>query len=246
MRRLLLAPALLAFALAAPATAVALAPPPLEATLDSCAASPLPAERIATFAGSMPATKGAESMRMRFDLERKRPGEEVWRTVKGVPGLGVWERSLPNRAGFVFHKRIDGLQVPAAYRVHVRFRWEDARGEVVRKANRRTAVCEQPDLRPDLVPEVLTAVVDAPGLALYTLRVINSGRASAGPFTVRVGNASVEIARLAPGQRRSVIVLAPTCLFGTLVTARVDADKRVDEADERGNVLRRACPVKAG
>jgi len=244
MRRTLPVLALLAFALAAP-SAAAQQPPPLAATLDACKTSPLPAERIAIFAGSMPAIARAESMRMRFELERKRPDEELWRRMKGVPGLGVWERSLPNRAGFVFDKRIDSLQVPAAYRVLVRFRWENAGGEVVRSVDRRSAVCQQPDLRPDLVPEELTAVVQAPGLAVYTIRVLNAGRAAATAFTVRIGDKSVEIARLAPGQRRSVLVLAPSCAAGTLVSARVDADKRVEEADERANVLRRACPVAA-
>ena len=237
--------ALLAFA--APA-AVAQAPPsldrpPLSAALDSCTPSVLPAERVAVFSGSMPALDSSDRMSMRFDLERLRPGERRWRRVPGAPAFGLWERSLPNRAGFVFRKRVDGLQVPASYRVVVRFRWESANGQIVRRRQRRTGACQQPDLRPDLVPETVTAIVDVAGLVLYSVKVRNVGRSTAGPFTVRVGSASTEIAQLAEGRRTTALVLAPACAPGSRLLVRVDADARIDEADERGNLLRGVCPV---
>lgn len=235
--------------LAAPAAGAADAPaapdrPSLKAALDSCAASVLPAERVAVFSGSMPAINSSDRMSMRFDLERLRPDERRWRPVI-APSFGVWERSLSKRAGFVFRKRIDGLQVPASYRVLVRFRWEKANGQIVRSMQRRTAACQQPDLRPDLVPELVRAIVDAPGLAIYRVTVRNAGRAVAGPFTVRVGTNSVEVAQLAAGRRTTVLVLAPACVFGAPLLVRVDADGRVDEADERGNLLRGVCPLLA-
>jgi hypothetical protein len=192
--------------------------PPLAAALGSCATSALPAERIAVFTGSMPALDMSDRMSMRFDLERLRPGERLWRRVAGAPTFGVWERSLPNRAGFVFRKHIDGLQVPASYRVLVRFRWETSSGEIVRRRHRRTAVCQQPDLRPDLVPETVTAIIDV------------------------AGTGSTEVAQLAAGTGTSVLVLAPACPSGSRLLVRVDADGRVDEADERGNLLRGVCP----
>jgi len=243
--------ALLALAILAPAavaddTPPDLVRPSLAAALESCVPSALPAERVAVFSGSMPALGRSDRMSMRFDLERLRPGERRWRRVIGAPAFGTWERSLRNRAGFVFRKRVDGLQTPASYRVRVRFRWVSADGEIVRRTQRRSAPCQQPDLRPDLVAETVTAIVDVPGLALYSVSVRNVGHASAGPFTVRVGAGSIEVAQLPAGRRTTVLILAPACASGSRLLVRVDADARVDEADEQGNLLRAVCPLLMG
>ena len=243
---------LVAALLAAPAAAYAddspgsrFERPLLGSALESCSVSALPAERVAIFTGAMPALPGADRMSMRFDLERLRPGGKRWRRIV-APTFGVWERSQPDRAGFVFRKRVDGLAVPARYRVLLRFRWEDADGEIVRSARHRTAACEQPDLRPDLVVETVTAILDAPGLAVYRVKVRNAGRSTAGAFTVRLGSASVEVPQLAAARRTTVLVLAAECAFGEPLLVRVDADGRVDEADERANLLRGVCPVLSG
>lgn len=222
----------------APASAHA---PPLSATLETCQTSALPVERVVSFVGSMPALAG-ERMQMRFDLERRRPAERLWRRARGVQGFGVWERARPGRAGFVFHKRVEGLQVPAAYRAIVRLRWYRA-GRLARSASRRTAVCNQPDLRPDLVPGALRAVLDArAALAVYTLVVRNAGGSPAGPFAVRVAGGVSEVAGLMAGQQLEVAVVGAICFPGSLVRAVVDADRRVDEADEHDSLLS-ACPL---
>lgn len=220
-------------------------PPPLSAALEACTTSALPTQRVASFVGSMPAMKGADRMQMRFELQRRQADEKLWRRVPGLKGFGVWETALPGRAGFVYHKRVDGLQVPASYRAIVRFRWYRSDGTVARQARRRTAACAQPDLRADLVASAVRAVLDArPAFALYTVVVRNTGRSAAGPFAVRVAGAVAEVAGLAAGQQVEVGVLAPACVRGSVVRAVVDADRRIDEADER-NALERACPLSA-
>jgi len=248
MRRAVILTALLltaAPAAAAPA-ASATAPPKLAATLETCTVSPLPAQRIASFVGSMPARPHATRMRMRFDLERKRPGERHWRRIQAA-GFGVWERADPKVAGFVFTKRVTSLPVPAVYRAFVRFRWLTADGTTLRRAGRHTPACRQPDLRPDLVPGALSATLDAqPGLAVYTLVVRNIGRSQAGPSSVRVGTASVEVAAFAAGEERAVTVVGLVCPPLTPIVVRVDADRRVDESAERGNGARRQCPLVLG
>jgi hypothetical protein len=219
--------------------------PPLSASLETCQTSALPAQRVASFVGSMPATSGAERMQMRFDLQRRQADEKLWHRLLGVQGFGVWETALPGRAGFVFHKRVDGLQVPASYRAIVHFRWSRADGTIVRRARKRTAACNQPDLRPDLTGSALRAVLDArPALAIYTIMVRNDGQSAAGPFAVRVAGAVREVAGLAAGQQLALSIVAPACVPGAPVSAVVDADHRIDEADEH-NVLRRACPLAA-
>lgn len=248
MRRL--APIVLVLAALTAATGAALADgtdpqrPRLAATLETCATSALPASRVAAFVGSMPAVHGARVMRMRFDLERLRPRDARWRRQRGVRGFGRWERASPRRAGFVFHKRIDSLGVPSSYRAVVRFRWQDARGRVVRRARRRTAACTQPDLRPNLVPGTLTAAFDTrPGLAIYSLAVRNTGRTASAPFAVRVAGARTEVEGLGPREQRTVLVAAPVCLAGTSTRAEVDADDQIDESRERGNSVARRCPL---
>jgi hypothetical protein len=231
-----------------PGVAVAQVPttppvPVLSAALESCTSSALPASRVAAFIGSMPAITGAERMQMRFVLQRKRPGGRFWHEVRGVVGFGVWESAQPGRAGFVFHKRVDGLPVPATYRAVVRFRWNDADGAIVRSERRATKPCAQPDVRPDLTAGTLQAVLDArPAFALYTLVVRNDGRTTAGPFSVRVAGASTDVPGIAAGGQASVVVLAPICIPGTAVVAKLDADHRVDEIDEH-NTLRLRCPL---
>lgn len=234
--------------LAGAGVAVAQAPviphaPPLRATLETCQTSPLPAERVASFVGSMPAMAAGERMQMRFDLERRRPGERRWRRARGVQGFGVWEIAMPGRAGFVYHKRVDGLHVPASYRALVRLRWYRADGRLARRANRRTPACNQPDLRPDLVPGPLRAVLDVrPALAVYTLVVRNDGGSASGPFAVRVAGGVSEVAGLMAGKQLEVVVVGAICSPGSAVRAIVDSDRRVDEADEHDGLLS-TCPL---
>jgi hypothetical protein len=229
------------------AQAARMTPPRLDAALETCATSPLPIQRIASFVGSMPARAHAIRMRMRFDLERKRPGERRWRRLRAA-GFGVWERSDPGVAGFVFTKRVTGLPVPASYRAIVRFAWVAADGTTVRSARARTPLCRQPDLRPNLVPGALTGALalQQPGLAAYTLVVRNTGRSVASPFSVRVGSGSAEVAQLEAGEERAVTVVALACLPVVAIVVRVDADRRVDESEERGNGARRRCPLGLG
>lgn len=249
MRRvLIIAVALLTWALAGPAHAAApVKAPKLGATLESCTRSPLPVERIAVFVGSMPARAEAPRMRMRFELERRRDGERRWRRLK-AEGFGVWERADPNVAGFVFTKRVMGLPVPAVYRALVRFRWLTASGAVVKRAHARTRACRQPDLRPNLVPGALSGApdVEQPGMASYALVVRNTGRSAAAPFSVRVGSGTAEVGELAAGEERTVSVVAPACIPLVPIVVRVDADRRVEEAEERGNGARRQCPLTLG
>jgi hypothetical protein len=222
-------------------------PPPLAAAVEMCSTSALPSGRVVSFTGSMPTLTGTERMQMRFDLERLRPRDGQWRRLDGVTGFGGWESADPGRAGFVFHKRVDGLQIAASYRAVVRFRWQSAGGTIVRRARRRTAACDQPDVRSNLVPGRLTAVFDTrPGLAIYSLVVLNTGRTASGPFSVHLGGAAADVSGLRPQEQRTVVVISPVCLAGTTILAEVDADQSVDESRERDNQAPRMCPLWGG
>lgn len=231
---------------AAPARDARGAGPGLHAQLEECTTGPAPADRVAAFAGSMPARAGAERMAMRFVLQRATRAKGPWRNVAGVPGFRTWERSEPNRAGFVFHKRVAGLAVPARYRAVVSFRWEDGDGVVIARARRRTRACRQPDLRPDLVAGALTATAGpVPGTVRYAVAVRNDGRRPAGPFSVSVGADRVEVAGLEAGASTTAEVVGVACPPGSFVPVVLDADGRVDEAREDGERSSRRCPAIA-
>jgi hypothetical protein len=249
MRRALLIAALAACA--APAAAHAQAPP-LRAKLASCLSGPQPGNRAVVFTGSMPAIKGTRRMSMRFDLLARSGPAPDFAALK-VPGLGVWQKSVPGRpGGFVFTQRVQALVAPGAYKAVVHFRWYGKGTKLLRSTKRETAVCTQPDQRPDLRAGPLTAVAGPlSDQATYSLVVANDGRGAAGPFDVLLSVADVDqpaqrIADgLAGGARRTVTFVAPRCAPGSMVRFTFDARGEVDEVNEANNVVERVCPLAA-
>lgn len=246
MRRL--ASLIALFALAAPAVAHA-QQPPLRAKLAACSSGPLATDRTATFTGSMPAIKGVRRMWMRFDVLAHGASRTGFAPLK-VPGLGVWQKSVPGRpGGFVFTQRVQGLPAPGTYKAVVRFRWYGKGGKLLRAASRETAVCKQADQRPDLQAGRLDAV-PGPGLgaATYTLVVRNLGRGPAGPFDVLLSGIGADqptqrVAGLQAGGKTTLIFAAPPCAPGSTLRVTVDARAEVVEADELDDVVERTCPL---
>ena len=238
-------------ALAVPAVAGA-QQPPLRAKLAACSSGPLATDRTATFTGSMPAIKGARRMWMRFDVVAH-SGSAIGYAPLKVPGLGVWQKSVPGRpGGFVFNQRVQRLLAPGVYKAVVRFRWYGKGGKLLRSAKRETSVCKQPDQRPDLRAGLLTASEGPlPDMATYTLAVANEGHGDAAAFDVALSVAGVDQPAqrveegLAAGARRTLTFVAPRCHSGAIVRFTLDARGEVDEVDEARNVTERVCPLSA-
>ena len=234
--------------LALPAGAQAQAPP-LRARLSACHSGPAAMERTATFVGSMPAVAGTKRMWMRFDLfERVAPATD-FAAVK-APKLGVWQKSAPGRAssGFVFTQRVQGLTAPAWFRAQVRFRWYGTGGRLLRSATRTSAICKQPDQRPDLRAGALD-VARGPLLdeATYELDVRNDGHTAAAGFDVVLAVGGAEqppqhVAGLAPGSTATVTFVGPRCAPGSTLLFELDAEDAVEESSEADDVVERACP----
>src|SRR4051812_42223382 len=247
MRRLA---TLACLAAAAPAAAPALAParaaapprPPLQARLASCATGPTVRERTAAFTASMPAADGAARMGMRFDLLQRMPGEAEFAPV-ALPAWGRWERSEPGRTGFIYTKRVQALRAPGAYRARVRFRWYAADGRIIRRVQRTTSTCRQPDPRPDLTAEALGVAGGlGPAAATYLLTVRNAGRGAAGPFDVVLATdgmpqAPVRVDGLAAGESRVVSVPGAACAAGATLRFVLDAGAAVAESDEADDIV---------
>jgi hypothetical protein len=135
--------------------------PPSSATLEQCVTSVVQVERSATFAGEMIAVPGTAHMAMRIEVQERMPGEGAFHTVL-APGLGVWRGSDPKVRIYMYLKQVTNLSSPAVYRALVRFRWEGAKGHVIRRAEHITPRCDQP-AAPPTAP--LTAPPAAPATA---------------------------------------------------------------------------------
>jgi hypothetical protein len=219
---------------------------PLKAKLTDCHTGPLLTDRFAVFVGQMPALQRTRRMWMRFDLFQ-RTASGLWQAV-AVPKFGTWQKSRPGKPGFIYEKRVDQLQAPAAYRAQVRFRWYDAHGKLQRQARRTTRTCEEPDPRPDLAVGKVTATAAAAGRLRYVIRVRNDGRSDVGPFdtVLSVDGAAqppATVAGLPAGGATNVAVVAPKCAPGSRIQIALDPAGTIDEARETNNAVSRACPI---
>src|SRR4051794_9096300 len=254
MRRLATLACLVATAVTAAAPGVARAAatdaqrPRLQARVATCATGTTVRERAAAFTASMPVIDGTARMGIRFDLLQRRPGEVEFTPVK-LPAWGRWERSEAGRTGFIYTKRVRALRAPGAYRARVRFRWYAADGRILRRAERTTPTCRQPDPRADLRAAALgVAGGPGPATATYLLTVRNAGRGAAGPFDVVLATAGmpqapVSVDGLAAGESRVVSVPGPACAPGATLRFVLDAGAAVAESDEADDVVDRPCPV---
>jgi hypothetical protein len=205
------------------------------------------AGRAATFEGRMRTRRGAKRMQMRFTLQTRSPESLSWRALPAA-GFGRWLTSDAGVGRYVYTKRVVSLLAPASYRTIVRFRWLDADGDRVASSRSTSAICRQPDLRPNLRPLGVEARAGADaGHARYLVPVANRGRTLAGPFDVVVSVDGTTLTpaqapELAPGERALVEVQGPPCQLGQMLTVDVDPTGAVDERTEGDNQLSVPCP----
>jgi hypothetical protein len=230
---------LLSLVLAA-APAGAAVPPWAKARMTACETSLALAGRSATFEGDMKGAKGAVRLQIKFVLQVRT--DKTWTKV-AAPGFGVWNTSDPGIGRYVYRKTVESLPAPADYRVVMHFRWMSVLGKPLLRATRTSRVCRQPDLRPDLEPQKVTAL----GNHRYSVIVRNRGRTAAGPFAVTATSAGQTflvgtVDELAPGESVSVDGEGPDCGPLGAFEVRVDAEDSVDESEESGNALTVPCP----
>lgn len=226
----------------------ATAVPPLAAKLTDCNTGADAASRSAAFQASMPDWGTASVLRVHFTLERRVGPDDDWDEVS-LPAWRDWESSSPGASGFVYSKKVVKLTPNFDYRADVDYRWVDKTGKVVRKAERLTKACTQPELRPDLGAAQITITPLPEGGATYAVAVLNGGRSDAlGPFSVSlsVGGATVatlSVPTLASDDHTTVVFDGPACPPGQTVRVLVDSDDDIDEANETNNALTSGCPI---
>jgi CARDB len=230
--------------LAALAVAAAVHPAPARAVLADCQKSTDVAGRVAVFEGRMRAWRHSDRLQMRFRLESRTPDAPAWRQVD-APGFGQRQSASRGVQRFIYDKRVERLLAPAGYRAVVRFRWLDAAGHTVGRAKRISAVCHEPDPRPNLVVRSLTVTRTAAG-ARYVALVANTGRTPVDAVDVRFaaqGTPFADVAGgpLAPTTSLKLATVGAACTPGEPLQVVVDPDDVVDEHSETDNQLDTTC-----
>ena len=155
----------------------------------------------------------ARAARRDAHVDALRPRAPAARRAALAPAAGARASASgsargPNVAGFVFPKRVTGLQVPASYRALVRFRWHRRRRhDRQARARAHAARAASPTCARTSSPGALTrgARRAAGRSRIYTLVVRNSGRSAAGPFSVARRPAQRARSRaLGAGEQRAV------------------------------------------
>jgi CARDB len=222
---------------------------PYKASLSGCSPALEQSARAVVFQGDMRRVRAGDRLEIRFDLLVRSP-DLGWERLH-YEGLGIWNRAEAGVARYTYTKRVENLAAPASYRAIVTFRWRDgATNRAHRREVRRTPVCRQPDLRPDLVVERVDGVRTGPQRASYGVVVRNNGQMATLVDTavqLLVDGTAQTPAALAPLMPRTETTLrftGPACTQS--VEARLDTDAAVDEADEDNNLLAVPCPLAPG
>ncbi len=233
------------------ATPTATSPSLASATLEQCLTAVDPTARSATFNGQMSAVPGTRLMAMQILVEEQAAGEATFHTLSAAAGSGGWRRSEAGVKIYKYVRQFTDLPAPGAFRAVVEFRWLGEKGRVIKRAARRTPVCEQPDERAKLVVaqiHVLPASSGAAQLAGYQVVLRNEGRSAAGPFAVTlningVTQPPLEVASLDPTAKTLLQAQAPRCTPGSTIEVVLDPQHQVAEAAGGGESDTLPCPL---
>jgi hypothetical protein len=206
------------------------------------------AQHTAVFYSRMRRVSHSARMWMRYTVLERVGGGSF--SPVAAPGLGRWRKSEPGVRVFGFRQRVRGLADGSAYRARVDYRWLDLEGRVVLRARRRSRVCLQYGQLPNLrIASLRVRSAPRPRTSYYTVRVANTGRATARdvPVDLSVDGAALDpqlVGEIAPGATARVGFLGPSCeRADSPVVATVDPDGAIRESNERDNRRLALCDV---
>lgn len=242
---LLIAALVVALGVAAMPAPAAKKGPAVSIRVLECSSGDAPEQRFATFRSAMRRIARTERMWMRLQLEERLVGRR-FRAVK-APGLGVWKKSRPGVRGLAVNQRVLDLAEGASYRLFVKFRWYGGSRKLIRTAKKRSGICRQPGLVPNLRVRSISGTRIASGTVRYAVQIVNRGNGPAAGVGVRLAVdgdtiATRTVASLAAGATTKVFFTGPACSSG--VRADVDPANTVAEVDEGDNTRVSACPSR--
>lgn len=171
--------------------------------------------------------------------------------------LGKWisphDSTLGQEPGdvWVLDHPVTGVPVGSTYRFRVSFRWIGAGGNVIATSMRSSAACWQPDMRPDLAVQSISAspVPGDPSQSQYLVWISNNGLTAAGGFDVTFtpggGAGAVQtfsLPQLGAHQTVSEAFIGPACTSLTAPTVTVDPEYAVPDANRANNSMTATCP----
>jgi len=207
----------------------------LTASVTSCHADVLAANRYAIFAAQMTSIPGTRTMAVNAELMERGPNASGFAAVSNAPGFGVWVSSQPGVGIYTYSHEVTGLPAPAAFRVLVRARWLDRRRHLIRHEQLYSPVCVQPSQTPNLAIGGLRRARGAGAATeVYSVQVLNTGTVAAGPFQVSltvngVALTGVSLPSLAADTAQVVQFNGPACTAGSTLTAVADSTATVTE-----------------
>ncbi len=243
-------------ALAACVPAVAAADPP-RAALRGFVCQPAldPPARAVSVQAVMRPLPGTQKLSIRFQLLVTRKSHTPVAVVR-AGDLGTWispqDPTLGQQPADIWRlsKPVANLVAPAAYRFRVTFRWTGSNGRLLGTAVRLSAICVQPERRPDLLVKTITvrAIAGRPSQDDYIALIRNAGATAAGPFGILFApgegfpSTTLTVARLQPGGTVRETFVGPLCTARNAPTITVDPTDQVDDFNRSNNALTASCP----
>jgi hypothetical protein len=247
-------------ALAACAPAVAAAAPP-RAALRGFVCQPAldPPARAVSVQAVMRPLPGTQKLSVSFQLLITRKSHTPVAVVR-AGDLGTWispqDPTLGQQPGDIWRisKPVANLVAPAAYRFRVTFRWTGSDGRLLGAAVRLSAICVQPERRPDLLVKSITvrSIAGRPSQDDYIALIRNAGATAAGPFGVLFAPAegfpstTLRVARLPAGGTLRETFVGPLCTSRNAPTVTVDPTDQVDDFNRANNSLTATCSKSSG
>jgi hypothetical protein len=118
--------------------------PALSANVEQCVTAATQADRSVTFTGQMETVPGAHRMAMQIVVQEHDPGEAGFHTLAAA-GSGTWQRSEVGLKIYKYERQVTDLPAPAGYRAIVQYRWLNEKGRTIKRDERRTPICRQPN-----------------------------------------------------------------------------------------------------
>jgi hypothetical protein len=214
------------------------------------------AKRSVSVTAVMRPVSGTQHMQMRFQLLSDALGRLA--PVRGGD-LGTWISPRPSTLGqdpkdvWIVRHPVTKMAVPANYRFKVSFRWTGADHRTITTAVRLSPICNQPDMRPDLLVQSITvnSIAGDTTENQYVAQIANNGLTAATAFDVLFapgdGSAtqSASILKLAAHATRTEAFVGPACTTATAPTITVDPEHHVNDLDRANNSLTATCPSVA-